>query len=72
MDRTLQLVFLNAEGGRVTINVPEPLDELDPAAVEQAMDAVIAADVVTTSGGGLIGKVRATIVSRTDEVVVEF
>lgn len=72
MDRTLQLVFLNADGGRVTLNIPEPLDELDPTAVEQAMDQIITADVVITSGGGLISKVRAVVVSRDLEPIAEF
>lgn len=72
MNRTLQLVFINLAGGRVTLNIPEPLDELDPLAVEQAMDQIIAADVIVTSGGGLVSKVRAVLVSRDEDPILEF
>lgn len=72
MNRTLQLVFLNLAGNRVSINIPEPLDDLDPQAVEQAMDQILAADVVITSGGGLVSKVRAVVVSRDEDPIIEF
>ncbi len=72
VNRTLQLVFLNMAGSRVTLNIPEPLDELDSTAVEQAMDQIIAADVIMTSGGVLTSKVRAVVVSRDEEPIIEF
>ncbi|MTI96519.1 MAG: DUF2922 domain-containing protein [Firmicutes bacterium] len=70
--RTLQLVFLNNAGGRVTISIPEPLEPIDPAAVEEAMDELLAADVITSNGGGLVAKVRAQTVLREVEPVLEF
>ncbi|MGI6365193.1 MAG: DUF2922 domain-containing protein [Bacillota bacterium] len=72
MNKTLQLVFLNLAGNRVSLNIPDPLDELDPQAVEQAMDQILAADVVITSGGGLVSKVRAVVVSRDEDAIIEF
>lgn len=72
MNKTLQLVFLNLDGGRVTLSIPDPLDELNPEEVELAMNQIIDADVVVTSGGGLISKVRAVVVSRDTEAVAEF
>jgi hypothetical protein len=72
VNKTLQLVFLNLAGNRVSLNIPDPLDELDPQAVEQAMDQILAADVVITSGGGLVSKVRAVVVSRDEDAIIEF
>jgi len=72
MERTLQLVFLNLSGNRYTMSIPEPQEELEPAAVEAAMDQIIAADVVVTSGGGLVNKVRATVVTTEEEDILEF
>lgn len=72
MNKTLQLVFINLAGSRVTLSIPDPLDNLDPGDVELAMDQIIAADCIVTSGGGLVGKVRAVIVSRETEAVAEF
>jgi hypothetical protein len=72
MSKTLQLVFLNLNGGRVSINIPEPLDELEPGSVEQAMDQIIAADAIVTAGGGLVNKVKAVLVSREEEEILSF
>lgn len=72
MNQTLQLVFTNENGGRVTINVPDPVTPVDPVAVEAAMDQILDADVIITSGGGLVTKVRAVLVSRESEEVAAF
>jgi len=72
MEKTLQLVFLNAGGSRVTISIPNPLPDLTATTVEEAMDAIINADVFVSAGGGLTGKVRAQLVSRQTEEIVVF
>ena len=72
MEITLQLVFLNAGGGRVTLSIPQPLADLTAATVGTAMDEIINADVFVSSGGGLASKVRAVLVSRQIEELVEF
>lgn len=72
MEITLQLVFLNAGGGRVTLSIPEPLEDLTAATVGAAMDEIIDADVLISSGGGLVSKVRAVLVSRQTEEIAEF
>lgn len=69
---TLQMVFTTASGGRMTLSVPRPLTDLTSAAIEGAMDEVLGADVFITAGGGLTGKVRATLVSRQTETIIEF
>ena len=72
MEVTLQLVFVNESGGRLTLSIPSPLDNLEAMAVEEAMDEIIDADVFISAGGSLAGKVRAVLVSRQTETVVEF
>jgi hypothetical protein len=72
METTLQLVFLNAGGSRVTISIPSPLADLTASTVEAAMNEIINADVFVSAGGGLAGKVRAQLVSRQTEEIVVF
>ena len=70
--KTLQLVFLNSQGGRVTLSIPEPLEPIDPGAVEEAMDDILAAETITSTGGDLVAKVRAQVVLREVEPVLEY
>lgn len=72
MEVTLQLVFLNEGGSRVTLSVPNPREELSASVLEDAMDAIIAADVFISPGGGLANKVRASLVSRQTDILAEF
>jgi hypothetical protein len=72
VNKTLQLVFLNQNGSRVTISIPEPAEPIDAADVTDAMDQIIGADVIVTSGGGLATKVMAVVVSRDSEEVAVF
>lgn len=72
VNQTLQLVFLNLAGGKVTLNIPDPLAVLDPLDVEAAMDQIISADVVVTSGGGLVSKVKAVLVSKDEDAILEY
>lgn len=72
MEITLQLVFLNANGSRVTLSIPSPREDLTAATAAEAMDEIIAADVFVSAGGGLASKVKAVLVSRQTEVLAEF
>lgn len=72
MEVTLQLIFTNEAGGRVTLSIPKPREELTAAQVEATMDSIVAADVITSAGGGLAGKVRALLVSRQSQIIAEF
>jgi len=65
-------VFLNLNGTRVTLNIPEPLDDLDSEAIGLAMDQIIAADVIVSAGGSLVNKVRAVLVSREEDEIAAF
>ncbi|WP_054860209.1 DUF2922 family protein [Gracilibacillus sp. JCM 18860] len=63
--KTIELKFENEEGKTVTISLDAPVEPVDPAAVNTAMDAVIAQNAFFSSGGGdLVGKKSARVVER--------
>lgn len=72
MEQTLRLIFRNAEGRNVTISVNNPKSPLNSAEVNDAMDLVVNADIFQTSGGSITEKVRAEVVSRGVETILEF
>ncbi len=72
MEQTLRLIYRNAEGRTATVSVANPHEQLDPAEVENAMDVILNADAFDTSGGSLVEKVRAEVVSRQVEIINEF
>jgi hypothetical protein len=72
MSETLQMIFSNAEGRNSTISVVDPDSELTALEVEAVMDSIISKNVFNTTGGDLISKVRAQVVSRTVDVLGEF
>jgi hypothetical protein len=65
MARVLELQFLNQENKTVTIRLDAPVEPVDPAAVNAAMDSVITQNVFTSSGGDYAAKKGARIVDRT-------
>lgn len=65
MAKQIELQFLNEENRTVTISLEDPIEPVNPAAVHAAMDAVIAENAFTSSGGDLVGKKGARIVERT-------
>ncbi|NMB36087.1 MAG: DUF2922 domain-containing protein [Firmicutes bacterium] len=72
MERTLRLIFRNEEGRNTTMSVSDPHDELNSVDVEFAMDLILSSDVFETSGGSIVGKVKAEVVSREVETILEF
>lgn len=64
MTKTLELIFVNMAGEKVTMRVVDPKDDLQEAEVKTVMDAVVAGDVFTSTGGGLTGVAGARIVTR--------
>ncbi len=72
MSATLQMIFSNTEGRNNTISVADPDPELTNAEVEAVMDSVITRNVFETSGGELVDKVRAQVVTRTVDVLGEY
>lgn len=62
--KTIELLFENAEGGTVRVTLDQPVDPYDAVAVKSAMDAILAEDAFTSSGGGLVKGKGARIVER--------
>lgn len=64
MAEKIELKFENEEGHVVTYSLDDPA-EPDEAAVNEAMDAIVSANVFSSSGGDIVTKKEARIVDRT-------
>lgn len=62
--KRLELIFENEEGKNVTYTLDNPIEPVDPAAVNEAMDEIIAQDVFYSKGGDIVAKKAARIVER--------
>lgn len=60
---TLRMSFKNQSGNTVSISLDNPKADLTAAAVETAMDLLIAKNIFTTSGGDLVSKYDAKIIT---------
>jgi len=72
MSETLQMIFSNFEGRNSTVSVADPDPAITALDVETVMDSILTRNVFKTSGGDLVAKVRAQVVSRTVDVLGEF
>ncbi|MBQ3541261.1 MAG: DUF2922 domain-containing protein [Phascolarctobacterium sp.] len=61
MEQTLELVFKNAEGDTKVITVTDPLEGITAQEADEAMDIILAANVIETSGGDLVEAVEARL-----------
>ena len=61
MEQTLELVFKNAEGDTKVITVTDPREGITAQAADEAMDIILAANVIETSGGDLVEAVEARL-----------
>jgi hypothetical protein len=64
MAKTLQLNFSTAGGKKITLNVDEPRADLTPAAVEAAMQQIIASGVFEVEGYPLELSKGARVIER--------
>lgn len=64
MSKKLELQFTNFEGKTATISIDDPIEPVEAAAVLAAMDAIIAANIFTSTGGDLVAKKGARVVER--------
>ncbi|SDJ10852.1 DUF2922 domain-containing protein [Natribacillus halophilus] len=71
MNVELQLRFRNEEERMPTITVNNPDEGLESEQLEDVMDQIIDHNVFYTSGGELVEKVDARIVSRSVEPIYE-
>lgn len=60
--KKLELKFLNEDGKIVTYSLDKPIEPVEPATVNAAMDEIIAQDVFTSSGGDIVSKKSARVV----------
>lgn len=72
MSETLQMIFSNFEGRNSTVSVTDPDPAITALGVETVMNSILTRNVFNTSGGDLVAKVRAQVVSRTVDVLGEF
>lgn len=70
MVKTLEMVFRNASGKEVTLNVVEARDDLTLAEVKTVMEDIIAKNIFTTKTGDLVQMVEARIRSNDSVVLV--
>ncbi len=68
----LRMIFQNAEGRSVGINLQDPVDNPDAVAVGACMDKVLLGNIFDSSGGNLTTKLRAEVVSTTTTSVVNY
>ena len=61
MEQTLELVFKNAEGDTKVIIVTDPREGITAQEADEAMDIILAANVIETSGGDLVEAVEARL-----------
>lgn len=65
--KKLELKFNNQEGKVVTISLDNPVQPVNPAAINAAMEEIIAQNIFFSAGGDLVSKEGARIVDRTVE-----
>jgi len=65
MSRVLELVFNTEMGTTKTLRVIDAKDPLAGAEVTAVMDSIIAKNIFSGAGGGLVGKIKAQIVTTT-------
>ena len=63
-DTDLDLIFRNAAGKKVTLNIEEPKSGITKAEIDAAMQVVVDNNVFNTSGGDIVeavqGRLRTT------------
>jgi len=72
MQQTLRMIFRNTEDRLTTISIPDPDTEITALDVETVMGSVVSTNAFSTTGGDIVSKVRAEIVSRDVDVIGEF
>lgn len=61
MKESITMSFLTSLNKTVRIQIPDPKTPVDPVAVNQAMDAIVAADIFAFANGRIVKKVAAAL-----------
>lgn len=72
MEKTLRLIFRNEEGRQTTLSVKDPGEDLDSTDVEDAMDLILSSNIFDSTGGEFVEKVRAEIVGRSVDIILQY
>jgi len=67
--KKIELFFENEDGKTVKYTLDKPVEPVDPEAVKEAMDTIIAENVFYSSGGDLIEPKSARIVENIIEEI---
>ena len=70
-DTDLDLVFRNAAGKKVTLNIEEPKTGVTKAEIDAAMQVVVANNIFNTSGGDIVEAVEGRLRTTTLNPIVE-
>ena len=70
-DTDLDLVFKNAIGKKVTLNIEEPKKGVTKADIDAAMQKVVENNVFNSTGGDLVEAVEGCLRTVTRDVVAE-
>ena len=70
-DTDLDLVFKNAIGKKVTLNIEEPKKGVTKAEIDAAMKTVVENNVFNSTGGDLVEAVEGCLRTVTRDVVAE-
>ncbi|SFE78429.1 DUF2922 domain-containing protein [Succiniclasticum ruminis] len=68
-DTDLDLVFRNAAGKKVTLNIEEPKTGVTKAEIDAAMQVVVDNNIFNTSGGDIVDAVEGRLRTITLDVV---
>lgn len=60
----LEMIFRTSGGRRATISILDPLDTLEAANVEAAMDTIVSKNIFSSNSGELVAAVEARITTR--------
>ena len=61
MEKILELVFKNEDGDTKVVTVVDPREDVTAEEANEAMEIILAADVIETSGGKLTEIVEARL-----------
>ena len=70
-DTDLDLVFRNAAGKKVSLNIEDPKTGVTKAEIDAAMQVVVDNNVFNTSGGDIVEAVEGRLRTITTDVVEE-
>ena len=70
-DTDLDLIFKNAAGKKVILNIEEPKAGITKAEIDTAMEVVVNNNIFNTSGGDIVEAVQGRLRTITLDPVVE-